>query len=61
MFGSLDKTWCTNRRCPKSDRCGRSVKRLDGYQVIVSMAGFRPKEDGSCDYEEEYSEPDIDD
>jgi hypothetical protein len=56
MFGSLDKTFCMNRDCPRSGRCGRSVKRLDGGRFIVSMSSFSPEPDGTCKHEEEYQE-----
>ena len=56
MFGSLDITFCMNRDCHKSDRCGRSVKRLDGGRFVVSMASFKPEADGTCKYEEPYRE-----
>lgn len=58
-MASLDISFCTNRSCPKSDRCGRSVKRLDGKQAIVSMMGFKPEADGTCKYEKPYTEYEI--
>ena len=58
-MASLDISFCTNRSCPKSDRCGRSVKRLDGKRAIVSMMGFKPEADGTCKHEEPYTEYEI--
>lgn len=56
MFGSYDITFCMNRSCPLSNKCGRSVKRLDGKQVIVSMSSFAPDADGTCKHQLEYEE-----
>lgn len=56
MFGSLDKTFCMTRGCPRSDLCGRSIKRLDGGSFIVSMSSFHPEPDGTCKHEEVYQE-----
>ena len=53
---SLDKTFCMNRVCSHSDTCGRSIKRLDGKRAIVSMAGYKPDENGVCKHEEPYTE-----
>ena len=53
---SLTKTFCMNRECPKSNKCGRSVRRLDGGSFVVSMAGFKPEADGTCKHEEPYRE-----
>lgn len=58
-MASLDRTFCTNAQCPKSDRCGRSTKRLAGKRAIVAMAGFKPKDDGTCEHEEPYTEYEI--
>lgn len=54
MFGEFDRAFCANQTCPKSDRCGRSIKRLLGGHFIVSMSGFHPEPDGTCKYEEPY-------
>lgn len=54
MFGEWDVTFCSNRACPRSDNCGRSLKRLDGKHCIVSISFFRPEEDGSCRHEEPF-------
>lgn len=58
-MASLDISFCTNRSCPRSDRCGRSVKRLDGKYAIVSMMSFKPEDDGTCKHEEPYTEYEI--
>ena len=55
-MASLDKTFCTNRECSHSDTCGRSIKRLAGKSVIVSMSSFSPDENGICKHEEPYTE-----
>ena len=59
MFGAFDKTFCANRTCPKSDACGRSVKRLDGQKAIIAMSSFSPEADGHCGYEEPYREYEV--
>jgi hypothetical protein len=56
MFGAFDKTFCANRACEKSERCGRSVKRLDGQKAIIAMSAFAPDRGGHCDMEEPYRE-----
>ena len=56
MFGALDITFCMNRGCPKSDQCGRSIKRLDGGRFVVSLSGFKPEADGTCKHEMPYRE-----
>lgn len=56
MGGSFDISFCMNRSCKRSDRCGRSVKRLDGQRAIVSMMGFKPEADGTCKHELPYTE-----
>lgn len=54
MFGVFDRAFCANEQCPKSDRCGRSIKRLRGGHFIVSMTGYQPDADGTCKHEEPY-------
>lgn len=56
MFGAFDITFCANKTCPKSDKCGRSTKRLEGQKAIISMSAFKPEADGHCDYEMPYRE-----
>lgn len=56
MFGAFDITFCANRTCPKSDSCGRSVKRLDGQKAIIAISAYNPDETGHCDFEMPYRE-----
>ena len=56
MFGEFDISFCPNETCPKSDKCGRSTKRLRGGSFVVSMCGHTPEQDGSCKYELPYRE-----
>ena len=56
MFGEFDRTFCMNRGCPKSDQCGRSIKRLDGGSFLISMSSFKPEVDGTCKHELPYCE-----
>lgn len=56
MFGAFDKDFCANRECPKSDMCGRSIKRLDGQKAIVWMMSAKPDKNDYCEYELPYQE-----
>ena len=52
VYSSMDISFCANRECPHAKEnppCGRSVRNLDGQHAIVSMCGFKPNADGSCD------------
>jgi hypothetical protein len=59
MFGAFDIAFCTNRDCPKSDTCGRSVKRLDGKKAVISMSFFEIDDNGFCEFEKPYMEYEV--
>ena len=57
MTGFFDTAFCLNRTCKhynSNPPCGRSMKNLEGRQVLVDVGSFAPDKQGNCKH---YMEP----
>ena len=53
---NLEHTYCNNQTCPKKDKCGNHIARIQGAHWVCWQSIFEPDKDGHCGFEEPYEE-----